>query len=91
MLNHLRCTFDISYCEVIYYVIYVISSHYVSKAISPLFDWPSSYDYVHIALFCSAQYIENARISSLDNMFLNLCSKEQSTSEYLILENCPSM
>ena len=42
MLNHLRCMSDISYCDVIYYVIYVICSHYVSKAISPLFAWPSS-------------------------------------------------
>ena len=35
--------FDISNCDVIYYVIYVICSHYVGKAISPLFAWPSSY------------------------------------------------
>ena len=41
-LNHLRRMFDIYYCDVIYYVIYVICSHYVSKAISPLFAWPSS-------------------------------------------------
>ena len=34
---------DISNCDVIYYVIYVICSHYVGKAISPLFAWPSSY------------------------------------------------
>ena len=33
---------DISNCDVIYYVIYVICSHYVGKAISPLFAWPSS-------------------------------------------------
>ena len=35
---------DISNCDVIYYVIYVICSHYVGKAISPLFAWPSSCD-----------------------------------------------
>ena len=34
---------DISNCDVIYNVIYVIRSHYVGKAISPLFAWPSSY------------------------------------------------
>ena len=34
---------DISNCDVLYYVIYVICSHYVGKAISPLFAWPSSY------------------------------------------------
>ena len=34
---------DISNCDVIYYIIYVICSHYVGKAISPLFAWPSSY------------------------------------------------
>ena len=34
---------DISNCDVIYYVIYVICLHYVGKAISPLFAWPSSY------------------------------------------------
>ena len=34
---------DISNCDVIYDVIYVICSHYVGKAISPLFAWPSSY------------------------------------------------
>ena len=33
---------DISNCDVIYYVIYAICSHYVGKAISPLFAWPSS-------------------------------------------------
>ena len=33
---------DISNCDVIYYVIYVICSHYLGKAISPLFAWPSS-------------------------------------------------
>ena len=33
---------DISNCDVIYYVIYVIFSHYIRKAISPLFAWPSS-------------------------------------------------
>ena len=33
---------DISNCDVIYYAIYVIYSHYVGKAISPLFAWPSS-------------------------------------------------
>ena len=33
----------ISNCEVIYYVIYVICSHYIGKAISPLFAWPSSF------------------------------------------------
>ena len=33
---------DISNCDVIYYVIYVICSHYVGKAISSLFAWPSS-------------------------------------------------
>ena len=36
------CMLDISNCDVIYYVIYVIWSHYVGKAISPLFAWPSS-------------------------------------------------
>ena len=36
LLNSLRCMFDISYCD-------VICSHYVRKAISPLFAWPSSY------------------------------------------------
>ena len=36
---------EISNCDVIYYVIYVICSHYVRKAISPLFAWASSYDY----------------------------------------------
>ena len=34
---------DISNCDVIYCVIYVICSHYVGKAISPLFAWRSSY------------------------------------------------
>ena len=34
---------DISNCDVIYYVIYVIFSHYIRKVISPLFAWPSSY------------------------------------------------
>ena len=33
---------DISNCDVIYYVIYVICSHYLGKAISPLFAGPSS-------------------------------------------------
>ena len=33
---------DISNCDVIYYFIYVICSHFVGKAISPLFAWPSS-------------------------------------------------
>ena len=33
---------DFFNCDVIYYVIYVICSHYVGKAISPLFAWPSS-------------------------------------------------
>ena len=27
LLNNLRCMFDISYCDIIYYVIYVICSH----------------------------------------------------------------
>ena len=31
---------DISNCDVIYFVIYVICSHYFGKAISPLFAWP---------------------------------------------------
>ena len=34
--------FDFSYCDVICYIIYVICSLYVRKAISPLFAWPSS-------------------------------------------------
>ena len=38
---------DISNCDVIYYVIYVICSNYVGKAISPLFAWPSSYTVVN--------------------------------------------
>ena len=46
LLNHLRCMFDNIYCDIIYYVIYVICSHYVSKAISPLFAWRSSYMYI---------------------------------------------
>ena len=33
---------DISNCDVIYYFIYVTCSHYVGKAISPLFAWPTS-------------------------------------------------
>ena len=41
--NRLSRMLDISNCDVIYYVIYVICSHYVRKAISPLFTWPSSY------------------------------------------------
>ena len=36
---------DISNCDVIYYAIYGIWSHYVGKAISPLFAWPSSFVY----------------------------------------------
>ena len=43
LLNHLKRMFDLSYCDVIYYVIYVICSLYVRKAISPLFAWPSSF------------------------------------------------
>ena len=39
---------DISNCDVIYYVIYVICSHYVGEAISPLFAWPSSKSYFKI-------------------------------------------
>ena len=46
LLNSLRCMFDISYCDVIYYVIDIIWSHYVWKAINPLFAWPSSYPYI---------------------------------------------
>ena len=42
--KRLSCMLDISNCDVIYYVIYVICSHYVGKAISPLFAWPSSND-----------------------------------------------
>ena len=38
--------FDISNCDVIYYVILVICSHYVEKAISPLFAWPSSFTFI---------------------------------------------
>ena len=41
--NRLSRILDISNCDVIYYVIYFICSHYVGKAISPLFAWPSSY------------------------------------------------
>ena len=44
--------FDMSNCDVIYYVIYIICSHYVEKAISPLFAWPSS--------FCSFVYCMTA-------------------------------
>ena len=47
LLNRLGHLFDISYCDIIYYVIYdviyIISSHYVRKAISPFFAWASSY------------------------------------------------
>ena len=45
ILLNLRCMFDISCCDVIYYVIYVNCSHYVRKAINPLFAWPSSIIY----------------------------------------------
>ena len=43
LLKRLRLVFDISYCDVIYYVIFFICSLYVIKAISPLFAWCSSY------------------------------------------------
>ena len=46
LLKQLTRMFDISYSDVIYYVINVICSHYVKRAIIPLFDWASSY-FIH--------------------------------------------
>ena len=43
LLKRLSCILDISHCDVIYYIIYIICSHNVRKAISPLFAWASSY------------------------------------------------
>ena len=43
LLKRLSCMLDRSHCDVIYYVIHVICSHNVKKAISPLFAWASSY------------------------------------------------
>ena len=42
LLKCLRRMLGISYCDVIYYVIYVICFHYVRKTINPLFAWASS-------------------------------------------------
>ena len=53
--KRLSCIFDISNYDVIYYVIYVICSHYVGKAISPLFAWPSSN--VYFCLYITQKYI----------------------------------
>ena len=43
LLKSLSCMLDISHCDVIHYIIYIICSHNVRKAISPLFAWASSY------------------------------------------------
>ena len=51
MLQYFTETSDISNCDVIYYVIYVICSHYVGKAIGPLFAWPSSFGFQYICSF----------------------------------------
>ena len=48
---------DNSNCDVIYYVIYVICSHYVGKAISPLFAWPKSYMFVYHILMNSTLWL----------------------------------
>ena len=44
--KHRSRMLDISNCDVIYDVIYVICSHFVGKAISPLFAWPGSLGFV---------------------------------------------
>ena len=43
LLERLNHVLDIPKCDVIYYVIYIIYSYHVRKAISPLFAWASSY------------------------------------------------
>ena len=65
----------ISNCDVIYYVIYVICWHYVWKAISPLFPWPSSYVSIESAQN-SSNTMEKIRLNSWENLtqyFLLTC------------------